>query len=277
MWQLSILNCQMNINEVITGDRLQASFALNSDITYIKLDTLVHDAPIMWRGQVHQAKPSKVWVSGHSDYPVTKYLFDRYGHNCKYWFATNIEHEDPKLIPIPIGITNYTQESHLHPIYGNLQIMAQAAAEPRPILQKILYVNFAPDTYAVERRPLLERLSRGENSSWVTIGKIENSMEGRMQFLRDIRAHEFVACPRGNGIDTHRTWETLYMGSIPVVQRCTAMNAYADLPICFIDDWSEVTPDFLAAEGSRIGKLNWNMDKTKLSYWVQKVFEALDK
>ncbi len=27
----------------------------------------------------------------------------------------------------------------------------------------------------------------------------------------------FVACPRGNGLDTHRFWETLYRGYIPVV------------------------------------------------------------
>lgn len=27
----------------------------------------------------------------------------------------------------------------------------------------------------------------------------------------------FIACPRGNGLDTHRFWETLYRGSIPVV------------------------------------------------------------
>jgi hypothetical protein len=30
---------------------------------------------------------------------------------------------------------------------------------------------------------------------------------------------KYVACPRGNGTDTHRFWETLYRGSIPVVKR----------------------------------------------------------
>ena len=29
--------------------------------------------------------------------------------------------------------------------------------------------------------------------------------------------YRFIACPRGNGIDTHRFWETLYRGSLPVV------------------------------------------------------------
>jgi hypothetical protein len=30
-------------------------------------------------------------------------------------------------------------------------------------------------------------------------------------------SYVFVACPRGNGLDTHRFWETIYRGSIPVV------------------------------------------------------------
>ena len=28
---------------------------------------------------------------------------------------------------------------------------------------------------------------------------------------------EYVICPIGNGIDTHRFWETIYLGRIPVV------------------------------------------------------------
>lgn len=30
--------------------------------------------------------------------------------------------------------------------------------------------------------------------------------------------YRFVVCPRGNGIDTHRFWETLYRGSVPIVE-----------------------------------------------------------
>ena len=27
-----------------------------------------------------------------------------------------------------------------------------------------------------------------------------------------------VAAPRGNGLDTHRLWEALYLGCVPIVQ-----------------------------------------------------------
>ena len=49
-----------------------------------------------------------------------------------------------------------------------------------------------------------------------------------------------VACPRGNGEDTHRLWESLYRESYPIVLR----NLWSEgleslkLPLLFVEDWS---------------------------------------
>ena len=45
----------------------------------------------------------------------------------------------------------------------------------------------------------------------------------------------FVACPRGNGTDTHRFWETLYRGSIPVVKKSNWSASLRNLNIPFIE------------------------------------------
>lgn len=37
------------------------------------------------------------------------------------------------------------------------------------------------------------------------------------QYLKELSSHMFSLCIRGNGIDTHRFWESLYLGTIPVV------------------------------------------------------------
>ncbi len=37
------------------------------------------------------------------------------------------------------------------------------------------------------------------------------------EYLEELAKHYFSLCPRGNGIDTHRFWESLYLGVIPVV------------------------------------------------------------
>lgn len=84
----------------------------------------------------------------------------------------------------------------------------------------------------------------------------------------EIRNSKFVFCPRGNGIDTHRLWETLYMGSIPIVRfEPQTHHLFTDLPILFIDDWSVITEEFLQEKYREITSKTWNMEKLKVGYW----------
>ena len=39
-----------------------------------------------------------------------------------------------------------------------------------------------------------------------------------LKYGRMIQKYSFVLCPRGNGIDTHRVWETLCANNIPIVE-----------------------------------------------------------
>lgn len=52
---------------------------------------------------------------------------------------------------------------------------------------------------------------------------------------------KFVACPRGNGVDTHRVWESLYRGSIPIVldNAWSQSLDYLGLPIIRIPTWTK--------------------------------------
>jgi len=52
--------------------------------------------------------------------------------------------------------------------------------------------------------------------------------------------YKFVAAVRGNGVDTHRHWESIYRGSKIVVQRDNWSINFEDLnlPIIYVDGWS---------------------------------------
>ena len=52
--------------------------------------------------------------------------------------------------------------------------------------------------------------------------------------------YKYVACPRGNGTDTHRFWETLYRGSIPVVKESRWSNSIKEmgLPVLELREWN---------------------------------------
>ena len=55
-----------------------------------------------------------------------------------------------------------------------------------------------------------------------------------------VNQYRFVAVPRGNGLDTHRFWEALYRGAIPVVKKSNwseSLEIYG-IPFIEVDDWS---------------------------------------
>jgi hypothetical protein len=92
------------------------------------------------------------------------------------------------------------------------------------------------------------------------------------RYLSLLATHRFAACPRGNGVDTHRVWEALYLGVVPVVERSPCMEHFAGLglPMVLIDDWREVTPERLDAESPQTG----NRAPLRLSYYAERVAMA---
>jgi hypothetical protein len=97
---------------------------------------------------------------------------------------------------------------------------------------------------------------------------------GNEEFLHHLLTHRFVLCPPGNGVDTHRMWEVLAAGSIPIVLRSQAMMPFKDLRILFVDRYEDVTINLLQE--------TWEMMKTNsvshpmlaAEYWIQKINEA---
>jgi len=253
--------------DIITTDAYLQAFSNN----YFKIDVLISRVPIYWRGKLHYSPTphSKLLITGHGDLGVTKELFSIYSPSV--WWTVNKEFDDNRIHSLPLGITNNCNDTHIHPIYGNLDIMVDVMNMPRNIKNKV-YMNFNVSTYPNERQSVYNYF---KNMKWVTEGQIVNTLEGRKTFLQDIRNHEFVLCPRGGGIDTHRMWETLYMGSIPIVKRHIAMNDFSDLPICWINDWSEVTPEFLDSELKRIQSGIFNMEKLKIGYWIKSIQDSI--
>jgi hypothetical protein len=93
-----------------------------------------------------------------------------------------------------------------------------------------------------------------------------------------MREHRYVLAPHGHGLDTHRLWEALYMGCIPIVQR-SAMDSrlLADLPVLLVDTYEEVTPRLLRGRYDGLSR-RWDaawQTALNLSFWkVQFDFAA---
>lgn len=80
---------------------------------------------------------------------------------------------------------------------------------------------------------------------------------------------KFIACPRGNGTDTHRFWEALYRGSIPVVKRSKWSQSINQLgiPMLELETWD--FEEFLVrSEATAFTRVNpKQIDSLWMSYW----------
>lgn len=184
--------------------------------------------------------------------------------NVLKWFSQNVNMENERMQSLPIGLENdwwFSQIKKKEKMIAKLQ-------EERSF-KNLAYMNFNIATNQSKRAKLSQMFM---DKSWITTQMRTN---GQMfdEYLDNIYNHKFVVCPEGNGMDTHRTWETLYMGTIPIEKRNLNNRFYIDLPICFVEDWEEVTESFLESEYVRIKSLIWNQSKLNFEYWKNRIYE----
>jgi hypothetical protein len=192
-------------------------------------------------------------VTHDSDFPVTDAMVSLFDNRPVQWWGMNCETR--KANPIPIGIAN-----SYCPITLKGRDFEQSVSP-----NKLLYVNHRIQTNPVVRGWLYDHFSR---YTWCTVRHPyqSNAIKNYKQELLD---HKFVLCPRGNGIDTHRLWEALYCGVIPVVQRHYTHSFMENkLPVLFVDDYRDITEELLVSSYENFQNIKWNMDMLSCSWWI---------
>lgn len=255
--------------DIITQDGF-LEFCKKNEICFLRPDYFYLNKQIhMWRGSPHPLKINDIVVMGHSDYPVT----DEISNEFKLVFCINRDTNNINTFGLPLGITSDCNDSPIHRIYGNKSIMFDVINE-KIDKDNLLYLNFSINTYPSLRNFVYNKFNK---QSWVKTGTSEHTIDGRKKYLRDIKSSKFVLCPRGNGIDTHRIWESLYMGSVPIVIYENTHHLFTDLPILFINSWEELTYDFLNTKYEEMISQNWNYDKLKIDYWEKFIKEKISQ
>jgi hypothetical protein len=254
-------------SDIITTDRYLEFCNLNN-ICYVKTD-FFYIGQFNWRGTIHPTWVDKFCVIGHSDYPIT----DEISNHLKTIFCINKFTNNPNTHGIPLGVCNFTNESHLHQIFGKNKDLVEVS---RMDIEKsnLVYLNFNINNYPPQREMVWNLFSQ---KSWVYKRETLHSDDGRRRYLEDIKSSKFVFCPRGNGVDTHRIWETMYMGSIPIVKYEITHESFTDLPILFIENWNEISDEFLEESYKKIVEKNWNLDKLKVGYWTNLIHQEFTK
>lgn len=268
--------------EVISSDKFLSFAEKNESLVYFKRDLVFLGG--MWRGRRNpslinypQTLDGKTLILGHSDKATPAFLSRTISKTKKVAriYGTNLEPVPGLSFSLPLGVTNFTNESKLHTIFGDVSHFI--SADKRVGFEEKFSLNLSASFTAKNnkrvRGKVLRVLSDLPSKFKVSVELPDFSAEGRIKFLESARRSTFTVCPEGNGVDTHRLWETLYMGGIPVVTPNPLMNSlYSRLPVLVVKNWSDLSKsNYLEERWHELNHKNWEPSLLKQSYWNTEV------
>lgn len=195
-----------------------------------------------------------ILLTHHSDYPITKEIFLNKPKCIKKWYAINPTYENKDLISIPLGIKTHQGVYHEEKYKSNwfmnsLKKLREIKKEDK------IYCNWGNTNPT--RNEIIKKLK--DNG-------IQFTLESNIPFetyAMNMAKHRFVISPPGNGIDCHRTWESIYLGCIPIVIKNYIYKNWKCLPILQVDDYSNIKMnelfDFLNKK--------FSYEKITIKYW----------
>ncbi|CAK0889841.1 unnamed protein product, partial [Prorocentrum cordatum] len=216
-----------------------------------------------------------------------------------HWFTQNCVARHPKLSAIPLGIdyrwlnrgVKSAAISQVHNpghAWGQHQTPQQQeqtfldvirAQKPWAERMSAAYADFHLQMDSRpgkgSRKDALDELRRPEHKSsihWAT------TRRDRVDIWKEYAAHKYVVAPLGVGLDCYRIWETLILGSIPIVPYSELVDdeLFEDLPVQRVSTWAEVD----VGEWSRsappvvVSPSAWNpqfSEKLTLEFWLRKI------
>ncbi len=187
------------------------------------------------------------------------------------WFAENLDTAAAKMHALPTGVLPEGQQ------VPSLQLTAPPPAHSdRPT--RVLCCHRARDGEQWQTRKSVSAYCRSLAADLCTVIDEELPLEA---YLEAQRQHAFVLCVEGGGLDpSPKAWTSMMQGAIPIIRRTAASEAYAGLPVAYVDDWS--TPflqlDWLEAQRARLAPFfdrpeGWKKlcHRLSLDFWWRRI------
>jgi hypothetical protein len=196
------------------------------------------------------------WSSwGCTDLDIFQYLDHP---NTKLVVTTQHQsYQHEKVVSIPLGVYPFTKQAILDHIHKSL-----------PTRDRLLMIN---DNGKNHRREILDTVVANFNH---TVNNTYQSGNYR-GYVEELQRSKFILVPSGLGWDCYRIWESLYLGTIPIIERYGRPVdgwrwSLEELPVLWVDRFEEVTPELLEQKYQEIAAKGtaFNYAKLTRSWWV---------
>jgi hypothetical protein len=159
--------------------------------------------------------------------------------NLVKWYAQNTIYQHNKLHLLPIGLANSMwAHGNLSP-FNDITLTNNLHNK-----SKHIYFQFNINTNIEKRKICYESLQ--DKIEWLdNINPVQN--------LYRLKEYRFCICPEGNGVDTHRLWECLYLRVVPIVINTpfTQILLKYNIPLVVLNKWDDISNAVLNYENHR--------------------------
>lgn len=132
---------------------------------------------------------------------------------------------------LPIGLQNnmWNNNIHIQNVINNIHKIEK---------NNNIFFNFNINTAPIKRKDCYIKVK----NKGIPFIQIFNNID---EYFNTMATYKFVICPEGNGIDTHRMWEALYLKCIPICLTNDFTNKVSKIfPIILLNSWDNLLDNY---------------------------------
>lgn len=207
-----------------------------------------------------------ILITHNGDAVVDQTLFEKAHDKIIAWYGINVVYAHPKIIPIPLGIENQ------HYFVCGIPAVFNWVQKRIPVKKNKIFYGFTVSTNAPERQAALNVIHTHPEAETL------NSWRNFFTYLLELAHYKFVLSPPGSSVEGHRTWDTLYIGGVPIVKSSITTDYFKSIgvPLLVVHDWHEVntlTKDTLSSVFTDIQNKS-NSDCLTFQYWKEHIVSS---
>jgi hypothetical protein len=181
-------------------------------------------------------------------------------HLLKKWYAQNNILIHSKVKSIPIGLEDAWR--HNNGIVSDFNKLRKRKVVKKP---RVLF-GFNINNNINERLPAYHLLK-----SYTLADEIKINSRSYRKILNE---YMFIASPIGNGLDCHRTWEAMYLNTVPIVLKNDFYDGFNDFPGLILNSWNELLnfdeSKLMEIYKEKSNKIN-NSNYMWIEYWEREI------
>jgi len=219
----------INENPVLTPENI--SSIKEGDIVFVKSDFLKKG--VFQKEILPLIEVPFILVSGISSYTIDNFKPIIDSDKVIRWYATNPPCKHEKVIGLPIGFEEKERAG------GNQELLKSFLNRTTEKSNKILLPYHTENTNPMR----IESINYLKSLPFVHVQKERLSFE---KYLEEMSKYKYCICLEGAGFDTHRNYECLLVGTVPIMKQSGIDIIYDEykLPCRFIDAWERINDSF---------------------------------